>query len=107
MNEFKISHNRDKAINFLSMRWNGLLICFLLSGPQRFQTIASSIGISGRMLSKRLKELERLEIVNREIIPETPVRIEYSLTEKGLSFEPILNEIEKWSKKWGRTTHTI
>ncbi|PAV29780.1 transcriptional regulator [Virgibacillus profundi] len=107
MKEFIISHNRDNAINILSMRWNGLIICFLLNGPQRFHTIISSLGISGRVLSDRLKELERLEIVHREIIPETPVRIEYSLTEKGLSFKPILNEIEKWSKKWGRTTHTI
>ncbi|AXI09246.1 transcriptional regulator [Oceanobacillus sp. 143] len=103
MKEFKISHDRDKAINILSMRWNGLIICFLMNGPKRFQTISSSLGISGRMLSERLKELVRLEIVNREIIPETPVRIEYSLTEKGLSFKPILNEIEKWSNKWERT----
>jgi DNA-binding HxlR family transcriptional regulator len=51
-----------------------------LSGPGRFGEIQSSIGISGKVLSKRLKELEHKEIVKREVIPETPVIIEYSLT---------------------------
>jgi DNA-binding HxlR family transcriptional regulator len=38
--------------------------------------------------------------VKREVFPETPVRIEYSLTEKGLSLEPLMKEIEKWSQEW-------
>ncbi|RDW19439.1 transcriptional regulator [Oceanobacillus arenosus] len=106
MTEFKIDHSQDEAINILSKRWNGLIICFLINGKQRFHTIKSNLGISGRMLSVRIKELERQGIINREIIPTTPVRIEYSLTEKGLSFESILIEIEKWSNKWERSEQT-
>jgi DNA-binding HxlR family transcriptional regulator len=58
------------------------------------------MGISGRVLSERLKDLENQGIVKREVYPETPVRIEYSLTDKGLALEPIIREIEKWSQSW-------
>ena len=84
----------EKAISLLSQRWTALVIYQLLSGPGRFGEIQSSIGISGKVLSERLKELEHQEIVKREVIPETPVIIEYSLTEKGHSIEPILRTIE-------------
>jgi DNA-binding HxlR family transcriptional regulator len=90
----------EKAMGMLSQRWTGLVIYQLLNGPKRFSILESSIGISGRVLSERLKELEIHEIVKREVFPETPVRIEYSLTEKGLALEPIVKEIEKWSQTW-------
>lgn len=90
----------EKAIGILSQRWTGLIIYQLLSGPQRFCNIESSIGISGRVLSARLKDLENEGIVKREVFPETPVRIEYSLTEKGNSLEPLMREIETWSQTW-------
>lgn len=87
-------------MGFLSQRWTGLIIYQLLSGPQRFCSIESSIGVSGRVLSERLKDLENEGIVKREVFPETPVRIEYSLTEKGIALEPLMQEIEKWSQNW-------
>lgn len=87
-------------MSILSQRWTGLIIYQLLNGPQRFCSIESSIGISGRLLSERLKDLEQAGIVVREVYPETPVRIEYSLTEKGRSLEPIMKEIENWSHSW-------
>jgi DNA-binding HxlR family transcriptional regulator len=90
----------EKAMVLMSQRWTGLVIYQLLTGPKRFCSLESSIGISGRVLSERLKDLENQEIVKREVFPETPVRIEYSLTEKGLALEPILKEIEKWSQTW-------
>lgn len=90
----------EKAISLLSQRWTGLVIYQLLNGPQRFCNIESSVGVSARVLSERLKDLENEGIVKREVFPETPVRIEYSLTEKGLALEPLMREIEKWSQKW-------
>ncbi|WP_078381717.1 winged helix-turn-helix transcriptional regulator [Sutcliffiella halmapala] len=100
MNKSQICPRFEKAITMLSQRWTGLIIFQLLSGPQRFCTIEASIGISGRVLSERLKDLENQGIVRREVFPETPVRIEYSLTIKGIALEPILREIEVWSKAW-------
>lgn len=90
----------EKAMNIFSKRWTGFIIHQLLSGPQRFCTIESSIPISGRLLSERLKELEQEGIVNRKVYPETPVRIEYSLTEKGKALEPFIRELENWANEW-------
>lgn len=100
MNQSTICPRFEKAMSILSQRWTGLIIYQLLNGPQRFCSIESSIGISGRLLSERLKDLEQAGIVVREVYPETPVRIEYSLTEKGRSLEPIMKEIENWSHLW-------
>jgi DNA-binding HxlR family transcriptional regulator len=90
----------EKAMNVISKRWSGLIIYQLLNGPQRFCTIESSLPISGRLLSERLKDLELEGIVKRNVYPETPVRIEYSLTEKGKALEAVIREMEKWSEEW-------
>ncbi|MDO6448818.1 helix-turn-helix domain-containing protein [Oceanobacillus profundus] len=90
----------EKAISLLSQRWTALVVYQLLLGTQRFSEIQSAIGISGKVLSDRLKDLEKQDIVKREVIPDTPVIIEYSLTEKGRSMEPILRTIESWSQDW-------
>lgn len=90
----------EKAMNLISQKWVGMIVYQLLQDSQRFCTIEASIGISGRVLSERLKDLEEQGIVKREVFPETPVRIEYSLTEKGKSLEPIIRNIESWSTTW-------
>jgi DNA-binding HxlR family transcriptional regulator len=100
VNTSEICPRFEKAISIISQRWNGLIIYQLLSGPQRNCTIKEATGISGRLLSQRLKELEEVGIVERKVYPETPVRIEYSLTEKGYSLEPLMKNIEKWSQEW-------
>lgn len=97
----------EKAISLLSQRWTALVIYQLLQGTHRFSEIQSAIGISGKVLSERLKELERLDIINREVIPETPVIIRYSLTDKGHSMEPIIKTIENWSQAWVKTDKSI
>ncbi|MBT2757353.1 winged helix-turn-helix transcriptional regulator [Mesobacillus foraminis] len=100
MDQSLICPRFEKAMSLMSQRWTGLVIYQLLTGPKRFCTLESSMGISGRVLSERLKDLETQGIVKREVYPETPVRIEYSLTDKGLALEPIMKEIEKWSQTW-------
>ena len=100
MNTSEICPRFEKAISIISQRWNALIIYQLLSGPQRNCTIKDATGISGRLLSQRLKDLEEEGIVERKVYPETPVRIEYSLTEKGYSMEPLMKNIEQWSQEW-------
>jgi DNA-binding HxlR family transcriptional regulator len=89
-----------KAVEILSKRWNALIINQLLSGSQRFCALNSSLPISGRLLSERLKELEMEGIVSREVFPEVPVRVEYTLTEKGVALKKVFHEINDWSQKW-------
>lgn len=67
----------------------------------RFSDIAHTIpGLSDRLLSERLKELEAEGIVTRNVIPETPVRIEYRLTEKGRDLDAVMEAISDWSARW-------
>ncbi|PSL40452.1 HxlR family transcriptional regulator [Planomicrobium soli] len=96
----------ESAISILSQRWTGLIIYQLLSGPQRFSQLTESIGISGRLLSERLKNLEANGLVTRTVYPETPVRIEYQLTEKGIALKPVMDEIQNWSQAWVKPVET-
>jgi DNA-binding HxlR family transcriptional regulator len=90
----------EKGMKILCQRWSVLIIHQLFNGPQRFCTIESSLPVSGRLLSARLKDLEHEGIVERHVYPETPVRIEYSLTEKGYALKKAIAEMEKWSQEW-------
>lgn len=73
----------------------------MLSGATRFSEIAATVpGLSDRLLSERLKELEAEEVVVRIVHPETPVRIEYQLTEKGQALAPVIDSISTWAEDW-------
>ncbi|MFC3418478.1 winged helix-turn-helix transcriptional regulator [Salinicoccus hispanicus] len=90
----------EKAVTMLSQRWTALVIYQMLEAPQRFGEIQAAIGISGKVLSDRLKDMEQEDLIKRDVYPETPVVIEYSLTERGRSLEPVLRDIEKWAEEW-------
>lgn len=89
------------AIEILGKKWTGLILKVLMEGPQRFNELAEQLEVvSDRMLSERLKELEEEGIVDRRVFPETPVRIEYTLTEKGRALGPVLMALERWADAW-------
>ncbi|SET93894.1 helix-turn-helix domain-containing protein [Paenibacillus sp. NFR01] len=90
----------QKSMDLIGRRWTGLIIYQLLQGPQRFSLIEAALPISGRLLSERLRELEQEGIVLREVFPETPVRIQYSLTPKGRALEPVIRDLQQWSGEW-------
>jgi DNA-binding HxlR family transcriptional regulator len=90
----------EKAVQLLGKRWMGLIVYQLLSGNKRFSDLEKDIPISAKILSERLKELEKEKILIRTVYPETPVRIEYTLTEKGYSLKPVMQSIEVWSNNW-------
>lgn len=90
----------SKAMDLIGKRWVGLILYELLEGPQRFNQMQANLPISGRLLSERLKELEKEGIVTRHVYTEIPVRVEYSLTPKGMNLKNTIDEIEKWSKEW-------
>lgn len=91
----------EGAINVLGKRWTGLIINVLLRGAVRFKDIREMVPqMSDKMLSERLKELEELDILERKVYPEIPVRIEYTLTEKGKDLRPVIESIHEWGQKW-------
>ena len=100
MKESAVCPRLSKAMELLGKRWTTLILYQLLEGPQRFNEIESALPVSGRLLSERLKELEKEEIVERKVYSEVPVKVEYSLTEKGKALDKAIREIEKWSQTW-------
>ncbi|MNW25034.1 HTH-type transcriptional regulator YodB [compost metagenome] len=91
----------ERAVEILSKRWTTLIVHQLLHGPQRFAAIENSLThLSGKVLSERLKELEEEGIVQRTVYPEKPVRIEYSLTDKGKELAPLFDDISHWATRW-------
>jgi DNA-binding HxlR family transcriptional regulator len=80
-----------RAIELIGARWTGAVIRALLADVNHFSELSAAIpGLSDRMLSERLKELEAEGIVVRVVTPSTPVRIEYQLTEKGRALGAVL-----------------
>jgi DNA-binding HxlR family transcriptional regulator len=89
------------ASELIGRRWTGAIIYVLLRSRCRFATLRSAIpDITDRMLSDRLQELEQEGIVDRTVIPETPVRVEYSLTKKGRALASAMDAIAEWADKW-------
>ena len=91
----------EHAIQLLGKRWTGLLLDALMEGPQRFCELTATVeGLSDRVLSDRLRELEVEGVVERIVYPQIPVRVEYKLTEKGLALKPVVEAIHEWANKW-------
>jgi DNA-binding HxlR family transcriptional regulator len=92
------------AIELIGKRWTGAILLALTEGPQRFAALARAVpGLSDRLLSQRLRELEEEGLVGREVEPGTPVRVTYSLTEKGAELRPAISELKSWARRWNRT----
>jgi DNA-binding HxlR family transcriptional regulator len=73
----------------------------MLSGEARFNDIASVVpGLSDRLLSERLKELEAEGIVTRTVMASTPVRVDYALTEKGQALSEVIAAVSTWAEEW-------
>jgi DNA-binding HxlR family transcriptional regulator len=101
MENFKLCPKFEKAFNLLGKKWTGLILRVLLEGPKRFSEIREIIPeLSDRMLTERFKELENEGIIKRNVYPETPVRIEYELTQKGTELKTVMYDIHIWSSTW-------
>ena len=95
------------AIELIGRRWNGAIVRALLSGITRFGDVRKIIpDLSDKMLSERLKELECAGVVERVVIPATPVRVEYRLTPKGRALAGIVQAVIAWSDEWVKSGKT-
>lgn len=88
------------ASELIGRRWTGAIIYLLLQQTCRFATLRNAIpDITDRMLSERLQELEDEGLVERTVVPESPVRVEYSLTRKGRGLAEAVNSLASWAEK--------
>jgi len=98
-----------EAVELVGRRWTGAILRVLLDGALRFSEIAQAVPeLSDRLLSERMKELERRGMVERTVISGPPLRVEYSLSQMGQELEPALFELQRWANRWlgERTTPT-
>ncbi len=90
-----------RAIELIGRRWTGAIVFVLLRSRCRFATLRAAIpDITDRMLSERLQELEHEGIVDRTVVPETPVRVEYTLTKKGRALAAAIDAMAAWAERW-------
>lgn len=90
-----------RASELIGRRWTGAIIFVLLKSRCRFATLREAIpDITDRMLSDRLQELEHEGIVERTVVPQTPVRVEYALTKKGRALASAIDAIAAWAQRW-------
>lgn len=89
------------AIELIGKRWTGAIVSALTERPLRFGELAKAVpGLSDRLLSQRLRELEDEGLVERVVEESSPVRVTYSLTEKGADLRPAIVELRAWARRW-------
>ena len=89
------------AIELIGKRWSGAILSALTAGPCRFGEISHAVpGMSDRLLSQRLRELEAEGLVARTVEAGAPVRVNYSLTAKGADLGPVLVDLRDWGRRW-------
>ena len=89
------------AIELLGARWAGAILRALFTGSHRYADIRAAIpGVSDVMLTRRLRELEDAGLIQRQVIPASPVHVEYHLTPMGQDAEPVLDAVIAWSHRW-------
>lgn len=91
----------EATLELFSGKGKGMILYHLLEGTLRFNELKRRMGsVTQRMLTKQLRELEAYGLVHREVYPEVPPKVEYSLTETGRSLEPIILSLKEWGLKY-------
>jgi DNA-binding HxlR family transcriptional regulator len=104
-----IRHNTQECISLqrslqdtlyvINGKWKILILATLMDKPYRFKELSRELGISPRMLSKELTELEMNDLVTRKVIETKPAGVEYAATDYGKTLSPVLQALSEWGKK--------
>ena len=89
----------EMALDMVSRKWNSLVLYHLSSGTKRYSELKRLIeGITQKMLTQTLRDLEKYRLIHREVYPVVPPKVEYSLTEYGEEVLPILEQIQAFGE---------
>lgn len=89
------------AVELIGRRWTGAILCSLLAGKMYFRELGAAVpGMSDRLLSQRLRELEAEGLVQRCVHDGPPARVSYALTDLGRELEPAIRELYEWAQRW-------
>lgn len=90
-----------ESIKALGSEWNLIVIRYLLDKPMGFNEILRTIrGMNSKTLSRVLKTLQKIAVVDRKVLSTQPFSVEYSLTEKGRALEDVLRALQTWGEQW-------
>ena len=91
----------ERAMTILGKKWTCTILRCLLAEPRRFTDISGYVnGLSDRLLSQRLQELEEAGVVVRRVYARKPVVVEYALTAKGQELRDVVGAIQVWADQW-------
>lgn len=91
----------EVTVSLIENKWKVLIIRDLLSGTKRFGELKRSIdGISQKVLTSQLRDMETSGLINRKVYAEVPPRVEYSLTDLGRSLSPVLMALKEWGESY-------
>jgi len=89
----------EATLEVIGGKWKGVTLYHLLEGTKRYNELKRNVGnVTQRMLTKQLRELESDGLITRKVYPVVPPRVEYSLSEKGLTLKPILLALREWGQ---------
>ncbi len=94
----------ETTLTLISDKWKVLILRDLLTGTKRFGELKKSIGgVSQKVLTAQLRQMEDSGLLTRTVYPEVPPRVEYTLTELGLSLKPVLDALQIWGERYKET----
>lgn len=94
----------ETTLTLISDKWKVLILRDLLTGTKRFAELKKSIGgVSQKVLTAQLRQMEDSGLLTRTVYPEVPPRVEYTLTELGLSLKPVLDAMQLWGERYKET----
>lgn len=95
----------EAALDVIGNKWKGIILFHLLSGTKRFNELRRLMpGVTQRVLTAQLRGLEGDEVITRKVYAQVPPKVEYALSEFGLSLKPILHALRKWGEKYIKPT---
>jgi DNA-binding HxlR family transcriptional regulator len=98
----------ERSVRVLDGKWTMLILRELFMGTRRFGELRDSLpGVSPKTLTERLRTMEAQGIVHRQVYPEIPPRVEYSLTPLGETFQPVIDALREWGTQWADEVQSV
>ncbi len=98
----------ETTLKMLDSRWKILILRELLNGTKRFGELKKSVsGITQKVLTAKLREMEETGLVERTVYPQIPPKVEYTLTDVGYSLLPVINILKDWGKDYKKYTKLL
>lgn len=92
--------NLDKTLKIIGGKWKLVILWYVAQSTLRFSDLEKKIdGITQKMLAQSLRELEKDGLVSRKVYPVVPPKVEYSITQRGVSLGKVLKELDRWGSQ--------